>query len=54
MEITDPAFARYSKRMPGGAYGQAEFYSQHFHHIGAMRKILLRMAAWMNYIFPFQ
>jgi len=28
-------------------------YSQHFHHIAMMRKILLRMAAWMNYIFPF-
>ena len=53
IEITDPAFAPYSSLMPGGAYGQAALYSQHFHHIGAMRKILLRMAAWMNYIFPF-
>ncbi|EIK97133.1 secretion protein HlyD family protein [Pseudomonas sp. M47T1] len=53
IEITDPAFAQYSKQMPGGAYGQTALYSQHFHHIAAMRKILLRMAAWMNYIFPF-
>jgi multidrug resistance efflux pump len=53
IEITDPEFAQYSKLMPGGAYGQAALYSQHFHHIGTMRKILLRMAAWMNYIFPF-
>lgn len=53
IEITDPAFAEYSALMPGGAYGQAALYSQHFHHIGAMRKILLRMSAWMNYIFPF-
>jgi multidrug resistance efflux pump len=53
IEITDPAYAQYSKLMPGGAYGQAALYSQHFHHIAMMRKILLRMAAWMNYIFPF-
>lgn len=53
IEITDPDFSRYQGRVPGGAYGQAALYSQHFHHIAAMRKILLRMAAWMNYIFPF-
>ena len=53
IEISDPAFAPYSKLMPGGAYGQAALYSQHFHHVAVMRKILLRMAAWMNYIFPF-
>ena len=53
IEITDPAFEPYSKLMPGGAYGQAALYSKHFHHVAVMRKILLRMAAWMNYIFPF-
>ncbi|MBV7477331.1 HlyD family secretion protein [Pseudomonas sp. PDM31] len=53
IEITDPDFAPYAKLMPGGAYGQAALYSQHFTHIAMMRKILLRMAAWMNYIFPF-
>jgi multidrug resistance efflux pump len=53
IEITDPQFAQYKNQMPGGAYGQAALYSQYFHHIAAMRKILLRMAAWMNYIFPF-
>ncbi|MDD1017130.1 HlyD family secretion protein [Pseudomonas rubra] len=53
IEIDDPAFAQYRQQMPGGAYGQAAVYSQHFEHIATMRKILLRMAAWMNYIFPF-
>lgn len=53
IEITDPKFAPYRDKMPGGAYGQAAIYSKHFEHIGMMRKILLRMAAWMNYIFPF-
>ncbi|KJK03224.1 hemolysin D [Pseudomonas sp. 21] len=53
IEITDPDYAQYASLMPGGAYGQAAIYSQHFHHVAIMRKILLRMAAWMNYIFPF-
>jgi len=53
IEITDPKFAPYASLMPGGAYGQAALYSEHFHHVAIMRKILLRMAAWMNYIFPF-
>ncbi|MFV3413713.1 HlyD family secretion protein [Pseudomonas nitroreducens] len=53
IEITDPDYAQYANLMPGGAYGQAAIYSQHFHHVAIMRKILLRMAAWMNYIFPF-
>ncbi|MCP1652386.1 biotin/lipoyl-binding protein [Pseudomonas sp. GD04087] len=53
IEITDPDYAQYANLMPGGAYGQAAIYSEHFHHVAIMRKILLRMAAWMNYIFPF-
>lgn len=53
IEITDPQYVQYSTLMPGGSYGQAALYSQHFHHVAVMRKILLRMAAWMNYIFPF-
>ncbi|MDN6858927.1 biotin/lipoyl-binding protein [Pseudomonas sp. CAN2814] len=53
IKITDPDYAQYADLMPGGAYGQAALYSEHFHHVAIMRKILLRMAAWMNYIFPF-
>lgn len=53
LEVTDPAFEQYRGLMPGGAYGQAALYSEHFHHVAVMRKILLRMSAWMNYIFPF-
>jgi multidrug resistance efflux pump len=53
IEITDPEYAQYATLMPGGSYGQAALYSKHFHHVAIMRKILLRMAAWMNYIFPF-
>jgi hypothetical protein len=53
IEIDDPDFEKYRALVPGGAYGQAALYSEHFHHVAVMRKILLRMAAWMNYIFPF-
>lgn len=50
MQITDPKFDDYL--VPMGAFGQAAIYSEHFHHVGIMRKILLRMSAWMNYVFP--
>lgn len=53
VRITDPAFDKYRQHLPGGAYGQMAVYSDHFHHVAIMRKILLRMSAWMNYLFPF-
>lgn len=53
LEVIDPDFDQYRELMPGGAYGQAALYSKHLHHVAIMRKILLRMASWMNYIFPF-
>jgi multidrug resistance efflux pump len=53
VEIVDPDFAQYQDKIPGGTYGQVAIYSDHAHHVAVMRKILLRMAAWMNYIFPF-
>lgn len=53
LRITDPKFDTYRNQVPMGSYGQAAIYSKHMHHVAIMRKILLRMAAWMNYIFPF-
>jgi multidrug resistance efflux pump len=50
IKITDPAIDQY--RLPAGVFGQAAIYSEHFHHIGILRRVLLRMAAWMNYVFP--
>lgn len=52
INITDPKFAQYRAELPGGAYGQAAIYTAHFHHVGIIRKVLLRMASWMNYVFP--
>jgi multidrug resistance efflux pump len=50
--VTDPDFATFANSLPGGAYGQAAVYTEHFHHVGIMRKVLLRMASWMNFVFP--
>jgi RND family efflux transporter MFP subunit len=53
ISITDPRYAEYIDIIPGGAYAQTAIYSEHFHHVAIMRKILLRMSSWMNYLFPF-
>lgn len=50
LKVTDPTFPQ--DRLPVGAFGQAAIYSDHFSHVGVMRKILLRMSGWMNYVFP--
>lgn len=51
IEIVDPEWTEY--QMIAGESGQAAIYTHHFHHVSVMRKILLRMASWLNYIFPF-
>lgn len=53
IKITDPRFAALAKHVPGGAYGQSAIYSEHFHHVAIMRRIILRMSSWMSYFFPF-
>ena len=53
LKITDPDFAEFADQVPGGAYGQSAIYSEHAHHVAVLRKILLRMASWLNYLFPF-
>ena len=50
IRITDPDLDL--RHLPGGLYGQAAVYTEHFPHIAVLRKVLLRMAGWMNYVFP--
>lgn len=52
LHIDDPDFDQYQQQIPGGAFGQSAVYSDHMHHVAIMRKILLRMASWVNYLFP--
>ena len=51
LEITDPEWAKY--QVIAGSSGQAAIYTEHFHHVAIMRKILMRMGSWLNYLFPF-
>ncbi|HIG40946.1 MAG: HlyD family secretion protein [bacterium] len=53
IKITDERFAAHREMVAGGAFAQTAVYTEHFHHVAIMRKILLRMSAWMNYLFPF-
>jgi hypothetical protein len=38
-------------QIPLGAAGQVALYTEHWHHVSMIRKILLRMRSWQNYIF---
>jgi multidrug resistance efflux pump len=38
-------------QVPLGAAGEAAIYTQHFHELSLLRKILLRMRSWQNYVF---
>jgi RND family efflux transporter MFP subunit len=51
LDIDDPDFEQY--QLPHGMFGQSAIYTEHAHHVAIMRKLLLRMASWMDYLFPF-
>ncbi|MGZ9899120.1 HlyD family secretion protein [Shewanella gaetbuli] len=38
-------------QLPAGVAGQAAIYTEHFSHVAIMRKVLLRMQGWLNYLF---
>ncbi len=37
--------------LPTGSRAQVAVYSDHWHHVAIMRKILLRMSSWQNYLY---
>ncbi len=37
--------------IPGGAAAQVALYTEHAHHFAIIRRILLRMRSWQNYVF---
>ncbi len=37
--------------LPTGSRAQVAVYSDHFHHLAIMRRILLRMSSWENYLY---
>jgi multidrug resistance efflux pump len=38
-------------QVPLGSAGEAAIYTEHFHDLSLLRKILLRMRSWQNYVF---
>jgi len=38
-------------QLPGGVVAEVAVYTHHWHHIAVLRKVLLRMSSWMNYVF---
>ncbi|GAA4499899.1 HlyD family secretion protein [Pseudaeromonas paramecii] len=45
----DPAVDAY--HLPDGVAAQVAIYTEHFHHVAVMRKVLLRMTGWMHYLY---
>ena len=37
--------------LPAGSRAQVAVYSDHWHHVAIMRKILIRMSSWQNYLY---
>lgn len=37
--------------LPSGSRAQVAVYSDHWHHVAIMRRILLRMSSWQNYLY---
>jgi hypothetical protein len=38
-------------QIPLGSTAQVAIYTKHWHHLSLLRKILLRMRSWENYVF---
>jgi multidrug resistance efflux pump len=49
IDVIDEDYPKY--QIPMGAEGQVAIYTEHYHHVSLIRKILLRMRSWQNYIF---
>jgi multidrug resistance efflux pump len=48
IELEDDAIRQ---SLPAGVSGQVAIYTEHFSHVAVMRKVLLRMQGWLNYVF---
>lgn len=38
-------------QLPGGVVASVAVYTDHWHHVAVLRKVLLRMSSWMNFVF---
>jgi len=52
IDITDRRYAWYASQIPDRSHAQAAIYGQELQELALVRKTLLRMSAWMNYLSP--
>lgn len=52
IDITDPRFDAYAKTLPGGTSAGIAIYGEHLPELVPVRKILLRMGSWLDYLYP--
>ena len=38
-------------QLPGGVTADVAIYTEYWHHVGILRRVLLRMNSWLNYVF---
>lgn len=50
INITDSRYAGYASQLPTGSHASTAIYGDEFHQLAMVRKTLLRMSAWMNYL----
>jgi RND family efflux transporter MFP subunit len=50
LKLDDPEFA---EELNAGAYGQAAIYTSSMQATHVIRRVMMRMQAWMNYLVPF-
>jgi hypothetical protein len=50
INITDSRYAGYTSLIADGSQAQTAVYGEQFHQLASVRKTLLRMSAWMNYL----
>ena len=50
MKVSEEDLKTYN--LPLGVQGKMVIYSDQFTHVAVMRKVLLRMLGWLNYVFP--
>ena len=52
IDITDRRYAAYASNIPNGSRAQVAIYGRDFQQLAVVRKTLMRMSAWMNYLSP--
>ena len=38
-------------QIPAGASGEVAIDTEYFHHVSMLRRVLLRMRSWQNYVY---